>query len=194
MNFRTEHPRPEIFRENWLTLNGVWDFEIDNEKIGLAHGYERCTSFSKKINVPFCPESRLSGIENTDFMAAVWYAREFEVPAAWRKMRVILHIEACDYATRVYINGNYAGSHKGGYTPFKFDITSLLTDGKNRVTIYAEDDTRDKGQASGKQSERLESYGCFYTRTTGIWQSVWLEAVSAARVETYYTLPDITST
>jgi beta-galactosidase/beta-glucuronidase len=144
-----------------------------------------------KINVPFCPESKLSGVERTDFMLGVWYKRDFEIPADWSGKRVLLHVGACDYHARVYVNGKFVGEHKGGYTPFELDITDKLCEGKNRLTVYAEDDTRDMRFMSGKQCVRYESYGCSYTRTTGIWQSVWLEAADAARVVKYRAYPDI---
>lgn len=194
MDFRLEHPTPDRYRESWLSLNGVWDFEIDNEQSGIAEGYPSRESLDMKINVPFCPESKLSGIAHTDFMMGVWYKRDFEIPTEWAEKRVLIHFEACDYHARVYVNGKFVGEHKGGYTPFAFDITDKLVDGKNRLTVYAEDDTRNKLYMSGKQSERYESYGCMYTRTTGIWQSVWLEAADAARVVKYRAYPDIENT
>ena len=187
MDFSLEHPRPELVRENWLSLNGVWDFEIDNARVGIWQGYEKRDSLSDKINVPFCPESRLSGIAHTDFMYGVWYRRDIEIPAKWQGKRILLHFEACDYFTRVFVNGKPAGSHKGGYTPFSFDITELLSDSGNYITVYAEDDPTGEHQVAGKQSHRFGSYGCYYTRTTGIWQSVWMEAAEPAHIIRYAT-------
>ena len=187
MDFRLEHPRPELVRENWQSLNGVWDFEIDNARVGIWNGYEKRESLSDKINVPFCPESRLSGIGHTDFMYGVWYRRDIEIPAEWQGKRILLHFEACDYFTRVFVNGKLAGSHKGGYTPFSFDITELLSDDGNYITVYAEDDPTGEHQVAGKQSHRFNSYGCYYTRTTGIWQSVWMEAAEPAHIIRYAT-------
>ena len=191
MDFRLEHPTPDRYREDWLSLNGVWDFEIDNERSGIAKKYFERDTLGKKINVPFCPESKLSGVEHTDFIMGVWYKRDFEIPSEWSGKRVLLHVGACDYHAKVYVNGKFVGEHKGGYTPFEFDITDKLEGGKNRLTVYAEDDTRDTRFMSGKQSDRYESYGCSYTRTTGIWQSVWLEAVNAERTVKYRAYPDI---
>ena len=193
MDFRLEHPTPDRYRERWLSLNGVWDFEIDNERSGVAKEYFNRDTLNGKINVPFCPESKLSGVEHTDFMRGVWYKRDIEIPADWAGQRVLLHVGACDCCTSVYVNGKLAGKHNGGYTPFTFDITDFLTDGKGRLTVYAEDETREKSYMSGKQSDRYESYHCYYTRTTGIWQTVWLEAVNKARVEKYRAYPDIES-
>ena len=113
---RSEHPHPDKKRADWINLNGEWEFEIDNARIGVYKDYNERTSLDGKITVPFCPESVLSGIGNTEFMNAVWYRRDFEIPEAWAGKRVILHIGACDYKTAVYINGKKAGTHNGGYT------------------------------------------------------------------------------
>ena len=191
---RSEHPRPDRKRKDWLCLNGEWDFEIDNARIGIYKDYNERKSLSGKITVPFCPESSLSGVGNTDFMNAVWYCRGFEIPAEWAEKHIILHIDACDYKTSVYVNGKRAGTHKGGYTPFSFDITSLIAENGNYITVYAEDDVRSERQVAGKQSDRLRSYGCSYTRTTGIWQTVWLEAVENAHVVSYKAYPNISDT
>ena len=190
VNLRQEHPRPDALRENWLNLNGEWDFEIDNAIVGFEKHFEKRDSLDGKIIVPFCPESKLSGVAHTDFMNAVWYRRNIDIPSAWHGMRVLLHFEACDYETRVFVNGKSIGLHKGGYTPFCFDITEALNEEGNYITVYAKDDTRSMRQVSGKQSTRLGSYSCFYTRTTGIWQTVWLEAVDACRIERYEAVTD----
>ena len=102
---RNEHPRPDRKRETWINLNGEWDFEIDNAKVGVDKKFFERTSLDSKIIVPFSPESVLSGIGHTDFMYAVWYTKEVQIPADWAGKRVILHIDACDYATTVYVNG-----------------------------------------------------------------------------------------
>ena len=190
---RCEHPRPDRLRQNWLNLNGVWDFEIDNAKVGLEKNFHKRDSLSQKINVPFSPETVLSGIGHTDFMNAVWYRRNIDIPAEWAGKRVILHIDACDHTTRVFVNGKSVGdAHKGGYTSFSYDITDALGEKEdNYITIYAEDDILSGKQFAGKQSTKLNSYGCFYTRTTGIWQTVWLEAVEAAHVVSYKVYPNI---
>ncbi len=186
---RCEHPRPDRKREEWLSLNGEWDFEIDNGLVGVEREYFNRPSLDKRITVPFCPESRLSGIAHTDFMNSVWYRRNVEIPTEWYGKRVIVHIDACDYESTVYVNGKTVGTHIGGYTPFSFDITDYLNTDGNYITIRALDDTRSPWQQTGKQSTKPESYGCFYTRTTGIWQSVWLEAVAPAHVISYRAYP-----
>ena len=106
-----------------------------------------------------------------------WDRRELDIPREWKDSRVILNIGACDYRTTVYVNGKRIGEHVGGFVSFSFDITDALTYEKDALVICAQDDVRSNGQACGKQSQRYESYGCFYRRTTGIWQSVWLERV-----------------
>ena len=190
---RNEHPRPDRKRESILNLNGTWDFEIDNTRSGIEKGFASRSSLDGKITVPFCPESRLSGVAHTDFMNAVWYRRDVDIPAEWKGKRIILHIDACDYFTTVFVNGKKVGSHKGGYTSFAFDITDQLGDCENCITVYAEDNIRSEEQVSGKQSHRFDSYGCMYTRTTGIWQTVWLEAVEPAYVVSYKTYPNISN-
>ena len=178
MIYRSEYPKPQFMRENWLNLNGEWQFEIDNSNSGEERKlFNEAQDFSLKINVPFCPESKLSGVENVDFMNSVWYKREFEITEKQLEGRVVLHFGAVDYETTVYINGNKCGSHKGGYVSFSFDITDYAVLGKNTVTVHAMDDTRSRMIPSGKQSEKYSSWGCYYTRTTGIWQTVWLEFV-----------------
>ena len=188
---RCEHPRPDRKREAWLSLNGTWDFEIDNDLIGKEMEYFKRDSLNGKITVPFCPESRLSGIGHTDFMNSVWYRRNISIPTEWAGKRIVLHIDACDYETTVYVNGGEVGTHKGGYTSFSFDITDYLLLSDNYLTVCAIDDTRSPWQQTGKQSTKPESYSCFYTRTTGIWQSVWLEAVAPAHVISYKAYPNI---
>lgn len=190
---RSEYPRPQLVREHWMNLNGSWDFEIDNTETGRERGLPEAAALRGKIMVPFCPESKLSGVENLNFMRAVWYKRCFTIPPAWRPgpNHVILHIGACDYQTEVWINGTSAGTHSGGYASFSFDITDHLKDGDNMITICAADNVRSGLQPAGKQSSRYHSYGCFYTRTTGIWQTVWLECVPQAYISELKYTPDI---
>lgn len=187
---RSEHPDPQFQRKDWLNLNGEWDFEFDFGNSGLRAGVLEKDEWSRKINVPFCPESKLSGIEYTDFIAAVWYRKSVTVTETQLEGRVLIHFGAVDYETYLYVNGEEAGYHKGGYTSFIFDITEFLTAGENVIAVNARDDVRDPLVPRGKQSELYNSHGCDYTRTTGIWQTVWLEFVPKAYVKSFKLFPD----
>ncbi|MCL2812144.1 MAG: beta-galactosidase [Clostridia bacterium] len=187
---RPEYPRPQMVRDRWMNLNGEWEFEMDHGKSGRPRKRYEANGLDGKILVPFCPESKLSGIGHTDFMACVWYSRAFEVPDGWRSERVLLHFGAVDYKAEVWINGVSTGTHKGGYSSFYFDITEHLAPGTNRVTLCAEDDVRSGLQPRGKQSDKYHSYSCLYTRTTGIWQTVWLECVPQTYIGSLKYIPD----
>jgi beta-galactosidase/beta-glucuronidase len=171
-------------------LNGEWEFEQDSGCAGESRGLPSGRKLEGRILVPFCPESELSGVGNTDFMSAVWYRRTFHVPDGWESRRVWLHFGAVDYEATVWLNGGVLGSHRGGCSPFTFDVTEHLRAGENDLVVRAVDDVRNPLQPVGKQSERPESFGCHYTRTTGIWQTVWLEAVSAAHLQRARLWPD----
>ena len=140
--------------------------------------------------MPFCPESKLSGVEYKDFMAAVCYRRTFTLNRERLRGRVILHFGAVDYRATVYVNHREVGTHSGGYTSFFFDITTFLTEGENVLCVCAQDNVRAPYQAAGKQSGRYNSYGCYYTRTTGIWQTVWLEFVPQSHLKRVWYYPD----
>lgn len=188
---RPEYPRPQFVRKDWLNLNGLWEFEIDSGRSGVQRGMMNADKLSQRIIVPFCPESELSGVGVKDFMSAVWYRKVVNLPAGWAGKRVLLHFGAVDYDAKVWINGKEAGGHWGGYTPFTLEITDLLEEGENVITVYVEDDTRSPHQATGKQSTAYHSHGCVYTRTTGIWQTVWLEAVPTAYIADIKLTPDL---
>ncbi|MFB3897761.1 MAG: glycoside hydrolase family 2 protein [bacterium] len=189
---RPEYPRPQLVRKSWLNLNGNWEFEIADAKSGEQKGFpEGKGQLAKTILVPFCPESELSGIGNKGFMDCVWYRRNFEIPKSWNKKRILLHFGAVDYETTVWINGQQLGIHRGGYTPFTFEITDKIKPGVNLVVVRAIDEMRTKPQPRGKQSDQLESYSCLYTRTTGIWQTVWLEAVPQTYLQSFKVYPNI---
>ncbi|MEZ5355389.1 MAG: glycoside hydrolase family 2 TIM barrel-domain containing protein [Bryobacteraceae bacterium] len=178
---RPEYPEPRFERPLWQSLNGSWEFDFDNENRGVEQGWPSGKkSLPRRIAVPFCPESKQSGIGDTGFHPWVWYRRSFDIPAAWSGKRTLLHFGAVDYRAWVWVNGQLAGSHTGGNTPFRFDITPLLTPGSNTVVVRAEDPPTDRTIPRGKQFWLPKSRGIFYTRTTGIWQPVWLEAVGDA--------------
>ena len=176
--FRPEYPRPSFVRENWINLNGKWDFEIGKDNV-----------FDKVIEVPFCPECRLSGIEHKDFMYDLQYRKTVGITAEQLTGSVIINFGAVDYECTLFVNGKQAGYHKGGYISFAFDITEYLYEGENELIVAVKDDTKNPAIPMGKQSDRFESYGCSYTRTTGIWQTVWLEFTG----KTYITERKITA-
>ncbi|MBR5506424.1 MAG: beta-galactosidase [Clostridia bacterium] len=189
--FRMEHPNPQFFRDEWINLNGEWDFEFDFGNSGKDAGWIEKDGFEKKITVPFYPESDLSGIGYKDFINCVWYKKRIDIPENWKKSgRVIIHFGAVDYKTTLYVNKKSVGTHEGGYSSFKFDITDFLSDSENIITVCAEDDLRSGLQPAGKQSDKFNSYGCFYTRTTGIWQTVWLEHTPDEYVKSFKFFPD----
>ncbi len=193
MATRNEHPNPQFERENWQNLNGEWDFAYDFGKSGRERGLISGDGFDMKINVPFCPESPLSGIGNKDFMPCVWYKRTVEISKEQLSERVLLNIGACDYETEVFVNSRSVGKHIGGYSSFGFDITDALVEGENTIVICAEDDTRNPLQPVGKQCVAYHSCGCSYTRTTGIWQTVYLEFVPENRIKSFKVFPNIST-
>ena len=191
MIYRTEHPKPQFEREAWENLNGEWQFEIDRGNSGAARGlFADTVTLSGKINVPFCPQSSLSGVADRDFMNSVWYRRTFEITDEQLKGIVRLHFGAVDYKATVYVNGRECCRHKGGYVSFFTDITEFVKAGTNILTVHAEDDERNRLIPTGKQSEQYDSFGCYYTRTTGIWQTVWLERVPEKYIKEVETLPE----
>ncbi|MFD7712722.1 glycoside hydrolase family 2 protein [Streptomyces sp. NPDC059785] len=190
---RPEYPRPQFVRENWLNLNGRWQFEIDRSDSGLERGL-RERELSGSITVPFCPESELSGTGDTDFMEAVWYRRTVTVPAEWGDARVLLHFQAVDHDTTVWVNGTEVARHRGGFTPFTADLDGVAEPGTEAVIVVRARDSRHGPQARGKQATWYANTHCHYTRTTGIWQTVWLEPVPrAARLKRPRVTPDLGS-
>ncbi|MCD6520398.1 MAG: beta-galactosidase [Anaerolineae bacterium] len=186
---RPEYPRPQLRRERWLNLNGPWEFEYDPGLSGIERGLFQAEKLPKEILVPFCPESSLSGLADLDFHPGVWYRRTFTLPASWSGGRILLHFGAVDHDAFIWVNGQQAGEHHGGYTPFSFDITNLLHSGENIIVLHAQDDTRSPWVASGKQCPEYYSRGCHYTRTTGIWQTVWLEPVPSTYIQGLKLIP-----
>ena len=187
---RNEYPRPQLVRKNWQNLNGLWEFEFDFGKSGKKRDLVNAPC-SRGILVPFCPESTLSGIGYVDFMNSVWYRRKFTAKFDPENERLLLHFGAVYYECEVYINGRSAGGHRGGYTPFTLDITEFAVPGENTVVVCAEADSRNPLEPSGKQSVSYENRGCHYTRTTGIWQTVWTETVPKAYISHIRMTPDV---
>ena len=184
---RPEHPNPQFERENWVNLNGEWEFELDRGISGRDRKFYERTSLDSKIIVPFCPESVLSGIGNTDFLNCVWYLKRVKIKKC--NKRVILHFGAVDYESYIYINHKEVYHNIGGYIGFDIDITDYVEMGKENIITVCAIDTNPKGKASGKQSKNYYSMGCDYTRTTGIWQTVWIEYVDKNYLKSvrYYT-------
>jgi hypothetical protein len=181
---RSEHPRPDFQRDQWLNLNGVWQFELDPTDTGVADEWQSGRRrFSREIVVPYPWESRLSGVEMPDYRGAAWYQRTFSLPEEWRERRVHLTFGAVDWEARVWINGAFAGLHEGGYSPFSLDITERLRPDVNQLVVRAFDDTH-PDYPSGKQTG-------WYTRTSGIWQTVYLDATGDARLTQLHVTPDV---
>ena len=183
-NVWPEYPRPQLERKAWKNLNGLWDYAIHSKQKGIP------SSFNGEILVPFPVESALSGVKKmVGTENKIWYRTFFTIPKEWKKQNIILHFEASDWETEVWLNGEKLGSHRGGYDPFKFDITSKLEKEENKLVVSVSDPTDEGWQALGKQV--MKPGGIFYTPVTGIWQTVWLEPVSATHLESVKLIPDI---
>ncbi|UNX54620.1 beta-galactosidase [Georgenia sp. TF02-10] len=193
---RPEYPRPQAVRERWLNLNGLWEFEIDQGDSGLERGL-RERPLAGSILVPFAPESALSGVENTDFLEAVWYRREVTIPAEWTEVgddhHVLLHFGAVDHDTTVWVDGVEVARHRGGFTPFTADLHGVASAGDTVTVVVRARDPRDAVQARGKQATWYANTHCNYTRTTGIWQTVWMEPVPAVHARRPRITPDVAS-
>ena len=188
---RPEHPRPDFYRKCWFNLNGPWQFTFDDENIGIAKHWERQdVSFSKEIIVPFCYQCKASGIGDTAYHPVMWYKRWFNLPPYMTGKRILLRFGAVDFSCVVYMNGYRVGGHQGGYTPFALDVTPFIIDGKNSICLRIEDE-RDCTQPRGKQLWKDNWFDCWYTATSGIWQTVYLEAVGNIYVNTAHITPDV---
>jgi beta-galactosidase/beta-glucuronidase len=190
-NPRAEYPRPQFVRNDWLCLNGPWQFEADTGDSGIERGLTT-REYRHTIQVPFCPESPLSGIHHLDFMDAVWYRRTVTIPAEWGDRQTLLHFQAVDYDATVWVNGVEVGRHRGGFTGFSCNLAGVAKAGESiTIVVRARDDHR-PSQPRGKQTVRqYEPYSCFYPRTTGIWQTVWLEPVTDSHLLRPRITPDV---
>ncbi len=181
------YPRPQLQRSHWLNLNGEWKFAFDDEGRCVQPG--DIQEWSHCIQVPFAPESTKSGIGDRGFHPNCWYEREFETPEG--DGRLLLHFGAVDYRARVWVNGQYMIEHEGGHTPFTLDITAVLNDsGITKVTVWAQDDPGDLAKPRGKQGWQLEPHSIWYPRTSGIWQTVWIERVGKTYIDSIRWSPD----
>jgi beta-galactosidase/beta-glucuronidase len=182
------YPRPQLQRDAWICLNGPWRFAFDTQATGRLPGPE--PEWSMQIQVPFSPECERSGICDQSYHHACWYQRDFELTPGGG--RVLMHFGAVDYFARVWINGELAIEHEGGHTPFSVDITQLLDEsGVQRVTVWVEDDPHDLEKPRGKQDWRPEPHAIWYPRTTGIWQTVWMEVVADSYVAALKWVPNV---
>jgi beta-galactosidase/beta-glucuronidase len=189
---RAEYPRPQFERQDWVNLNGQWSYTFDFVGSGLERKLYESKGFDGKITVPFCPESKLSGVEHKDFINHIWYQRSITMPQAWAGRNVKLNFGAVYYNSEVYIDGKLAGRHFGGSTSFAIDVTKFISDGKpHSLVVHAYSDTRTAKQPAGKQNMRYEPFECMYTRTTGIWQTVWMEPVAKDALERTQVTTDI---
>lgn len=189
---RAEYPRPQFERKNWINLNGQWTYTFDFVGEGLEKGLPDSKGFNKTITVPFCPESKLSGVGYTDFINNIWYQRNIQMPADWKGKYIMLNFGAVYYNSEIYIDGKLAGRHFGGSTSFSVDVTRFLADGNSHsLVVHAYSDTRTNLQPAGKQNVRLNQFECMYTRCTGIWQTVWMEPVEKNALKSSHVVTDI---
>ncbi|NLI37339.1 MAG: beta-glucuronidase, partial [Bacteroidales bacterium] len=189
---RSEYPRPQFQRADWINLNGTWSYSFDFGATGKDKKWEAANHFDREITIPFCPESSLSGIGYKDFINGIWYQRNITVPSEWNGKKILLNFGAIDYQSEIYIDGQFIRNHFGSGSSFTADITRYVTPGKtHNLVIYVQDDLRSGKQTGGKQCYNYYSEGCSYTRVTGIWQTVWLEAVNPEGLKSVYTCPDI---
>lgn len=188
---RPEYPRPDFQRDSYYNLNGTWSFAFDDDNRGEREGWNLPRhQLAGSILVPFCYQSEKSGIGDKTIHPYLWYRCKFEVPEEMKGRRVFLRFGAVDFESKVYVNGRLAGTHRGGYTPFGFDISHLLVEGENDLCLRVEDQT-DCSQPRGKQYWKEGLMGCWYTPVSGIWQSVWLEAAGDNSLTAIRVTPDL---
>lgn len=185
-----DYPRPQLVRSSWENLNGSWNFAFDDENTGFSKGWNQGVPQEQTIRVPFSYETKASGIGDERIHPRVWYSRTVQVnEEALQGRRMLLHFEGCDYRTTVWVNGQQAGTHVGGYARFSFDVTKLLHTGENVIAVLAED-SDDTRQPRGKQRWVEKNFGCWYVQTTGIWKTVWMESVPETYLSALKLTPD----
>lgn len=186
-----DYPRPQMVRNNWENLNGTWDFAFDDRNEGEGKGWFRIFQKQRDILVPFTYETKLSGIGDEREHNYVWYHRTFTVRKEQLEHKcLLLHFEGSDFLTKVWVNGQYAGQHRGGYARFSFNITQYVKEGENELTVKAED-SFDVQQPRGKQRWLDENFACWYVQTTGIWKTVWMEYAAHVRLDNIKMTPDL---
>lgn len=191
-SYQKDYPRPQLVRDSWQNLNGTWSFLFDDEDAGERETWY--LSFPEKhreIQVPFTYETKSSGIGEEEEHRQVWYERSVNIEDQHQKGHLLLHFEGVDFMAKLWVNGEFVGSHRGGYARFSFDITRYVHAGRNRITLKVEDSFSVE-QPRGKQRWQKESFTCFYVQTTGIWKTVWLEQVSDVYLSNLKITPDLT--
>ena len=189
---RPEYPRPQFEREEWVNLNGTWSFDFDFGMSGKDRQFQKAENFSRQITVPFCAESKLSVEQHLEFINCMWYQRKLTVPSDWNGKKIFLNFGAVDYMAEIYIDGMLLQRHWGGSSSFSVDITRYVKAGQtHNLVVRVEDDLRSGKQTGGKQCSGYYSGGCSYTRVTGIWQTVWMEAVDENGLKAVVVRPDI---
>jgi beta-galactosidase/beta-glucuronidase len=189
---RAEYPRPQFEREHWQNLNGEWTYELDPVQTGHERGMMNSVGFDGRITVPFAPESELSGVGHKEFIPSIWYQREITVPQAWEGKDILLNFGAVYYVSEIYVDGKFVDRHHGGSDSFTVDITKFVKPGSTHsLVVCASSDLRARMQSAGKQSLRHGPFECMYTRTTGIWQTVWMEAVAPTGIQRVKYVTDI---
>ncbi|MGI8313649.1 glycoside hydrolase family 2 protein [Halobacillus mangrovi] len=183
-----EYPRPQFRRNDWIDLNGTWKFQFDDENVGEQEAWFKQGVQGEGIQVPYVYQSEMSKVNDQEHHSIIWYEKTFE----WQTTNneVYLHFEAVDYYTKVWVNGQLIGDHEGGHTPFSFLITQALNNGENTITVRVQDENSVE-QPIGKQSWKSDNFLCWYTRTTGIWQPVWLEEVSSIHLQDVGMTPSV---
>ena len=191
---REEYPCPQWVRKDWLSLNGTWQFAFDDQNIGIKNNWmKNQIELNQTIEVPFAYQCKCSGIHETDCHDILWYKKKFIVSKEWKDKIVKIHFGAVDYICDVYINEQYVGTHEGGHTHFEYDITKYLNFNEDVVTLRVFDPSYDETIPRGKQSWHEKPFGIWYTRTSGIWQSVWLEAHENCFIENVKMTSDLST-
>ncbi len=189
--YRKDYPRPQFVRQEWENLNGVWDFCFDDRNEGESEKWYQNFKSDLKIQVPFTYETKLSGIQDDTRHDNIWYRRYIHADGSrLSENNYILHFEGCDFVTKIWVNGLYAGCHRGGYARFSLDISDYVRDGENELVVKAED-SFDMQQPRGKQRWINKNFACFYSHTTGIWKTVWTEYVPKVRLEYVKMTPNL---
>lgn len=187
---RGSYPRPDFIRENWRDLNGIWKFAFDDCDTGYERGCHLGNDMDREILVPFCYQSKKSGIGDKCHHKTVWYCRKVDITKEELRLKCLFHIGACDYEADLWVNGSHAGKHIGGYTQCTFEIGKYLNAGENLIAIRVRDDL-ECDRARGKQYWKEKEERCWYTAVTGIWQNVWLEFTGETYLEQLRLTPDI---